>query len=979
MRSSVVRRLILVGAILAFPATGRAQEATVRGTVTDSTGGVLPGVTVRALHVVTGNTFDAVTDERGEYRVAARIGTYSITAQLAGFTTVTRSGLEVQVGQQAVVNLQMTPATVRESVTVTAEAPLIDVSQSKLAANVDSRQLSELPVNGRNWMDLTMLAKGSRANAVADTSSTPFGGTMTYGSFQLNVDGQQVTANCCGPSGQPRFSRDAIAEFEYVSNRFDASQGHSAGVQVNVVTKSGTNTPGGTLSSYFRNDRLIAKDFIQHRVLPYSDQQLSATFGGPIVKDKAHYFGAYEYEREPQTITYNSQYPSFNIDQGSTHTEHKAATRLDYQFSSKTRLSMRWSKWDYFLPIDPAVAGGASLHPSATINAKRYTDQGFATLTQVLSNRALNEIKGGYAGQHWNISPNLKWPGTPALDWRTGVGTRGIGADGFPPAILLSGYQIGPGANYPQEIGQDVYSIRDDFTYSFEKGGQHIFKTGGEYMDYSMWHHWCNVLSGRIVATNGSVPANIQALFPVANDPTTWNLAALSQITRQYQYSVGSCDIHSPRHIIGTWVQDDWKITPRLTLNLGLRYDYGTNQFANDVGIPPFLPSGRPSDKTNFSPRPGFAFTVNDRTVIRGGFGKYYSEIVNLHDVRIDAQQLFPQLLNDGTNPSFAANPFNGPAPSFEQIIATSCPVTPGPSCLRRDFSQYLVGPTETIPYSYQASIGIERQIGLAMGVQADYVFNGLRNDRYQAQSANMNLTYNPATGNNYPFTDLSHRPYPDWGVVPMDIMGGRSNYNGLETSFTKRLSQRWQTQGTYTLSWYSYGTPLPLSGLTQVTFPVAPDLGGEYGLGVGDQRHRATFNGIWQLGHGFQLSGLYLFGSGTRFATTWGPDLRQTGATTGGRWRPDVGTACPCSTIVPLNALVGLPIHRVDLRAQQQLRLFGRTRVDGILEMFNVFNHANYGSYTTQQSNAKYGQPAFNSNVAYTPRLVQLGFRLTF
>ena len=166
MTSGVVWRLVVVGAIVTLPVTGYAQESIVSGTVTDSTGGVLPGVAVTAVHEVSGNTFEAVTDERGTYRIAGRAGVYRVTAVLPGFAILTRAGLELLVGQQVVVNLQMSPSTVQESVTVTGEAPFIDTTQSSLGGNVDPRQTQELPVNGRDWLALTALAPGMRANAV---------------------------------------------------------------------------------------------------------------------------------------------------------------------------------------------------------------------------------------------------------------------------------------------------------------------------------------------------------------------------------------------------------------------------------------------------------------------------------------------------------------------------------------------------------------------------------------------------------------------------------------------------------------------------------------------------------------------------------------------------------------------------------------------------------------------------------------------
>jgi hypothetical protein len=212
----------------------------------------------------------------------------------------------------------------------------------------------------------------------------------------------------------------------------------------------------------------------------------------------------------------------------------------------------------------------------------------------------------------------------------------------------------------------------------------------------------------------------------------------------------------------------------------------------------------------------------------------------------------------------------------------------------------------------------------------------------------------------NYVSTDATRAVYADWGVVNAYQSQGWSNFHALETAFTKRLSQRWQASGTYTLSIYNDGNTSPAPSLTLVQ-----DLGQEYGRATTDQRHRAVFNGIWDAGYGFQLSGLYFYGSGQRFATTYGGGDRT-------RLRPD-------GSIVPRNTFVGLPIHKVDARIQRRFGLGGRRGIDGILEVYNLFNHANYGSYTLAESNASYGQPIQNIGLTYQPRMVQLGFRVVF
>jgi len=214
-----------------------------------------------------------------------------------------------------------------------------------------------------------------------------------------------------------------------------------------------------------------------------------------------------------------------------------------------------------------------------------------------------------------------------------------------------------------------------------------------------------------------------------------------------------------------------------------------------------------------------------------------------------------------------------------------------------------------------------------------------------------------------------------------MRFSDGQSNVHALQTAFTRRMSNQFQVSATYTLSATYYRNVLPLNpgcqypmyapGKCDIPFTVAPDLGGQYGEGPGDQRHRAVVNTIWMLPHEFQLSGLYFFGSGQHFSTVYGSDLRGTGGTS--------GLLRPNGTIIPINSFVGKPVDRVDLRLQRRFRLGRRVVVDGILETFNLLNHANYGAYVTNQAAVNFGAPSFNSNVAYAPRTIQLGFRSTF
>ena len=237
-----IRRVAVLAltSVLLLPVAALAQEsATLTGTVEDTSGGALPGVTVQVVENNTGRQQSAVTDAAGGFRASALPpGTYRVEAALSGFATMILPEIELLVGQNADITIQMALAGVEETITVTAEAPLVDLVSSEVAGNVDRRMMDDLPVQGRNWMELALLVKGITAN---DTNNNR-PGIARDESFQLNLDGQQITQQVASSGfGQPKFSREAIAEFQIVTSQFDVTQGRSSGGQVNAITRSGTN------------------------------------------------------------------------------------------------------------------------------------------------------------------------------------------------------------------------------------------------------------------------------------------------------------------------------------------------------------------------------------------------------------------------------------------------------------------------------------------------------------------------------------------------------------------------------------------------------------------------------------------------------------------------------------------------------------------------------------------------------------------
>ena len=962
MTGNLVKRVLplLFCALVAVPGAGYAQDAALTGTVTDATGGVLPGVTVTAINEATGNTFVSVTDGTGAFRIPVRVGAYRLSAELQGFTTMQRTGINLLVGQTINADMQMKPSTIQETVTVTAEAPLIEVSTSALGGNIDPAQVQELPVQGRNWMALALLAPGSRTTPGNQNNPLPDRNGGEVREFQLHIDGQQVTQDL-GTGVQPRYSQDSIAEFQFISNRFDATMGRSSGVQVKAITRSGTNNFSGLFRANFRDDAFNAEDPVVNRVLPTNNQQLSGTVGGPLIQDRLHYFANFEYERAPKTSIWNTVYPSFNITLTGKEAIKMGGGRLDYQLTPNNRIMGKWHEGRRY---DPFGAGNRN-HPAATGFSDEASREMLGQLTQVFNNTIVSEIKVGYSEFGFDQGGLTNW----SSHWQARNGVTGGS-----PRIRFSGFDITPNANWPRTRAQDVFSIREDLTLSYEARGRHDMRTGVEYLHRDENSFNRRLSAGEIDARGGPRPANLEQILPDVFNVDTWNLAALSSITRSYRIGVGDFTLDYVQPKFGVWVQDDWRLTDNLTLNLGLRWDLSVNASANDIAVPPFLEAGRPDDTNNYQPRVGFAYSVNDRTVVRGGSGLYYYEPITSDTLWTVGNSLASiiQVNNDG-RANFAADPFNGrPVPTFAEAQVRFCHVNRAPGCLQSSLTELVSSPeySRQLGSNWQNSFGFARQIGTTMAFEADYVYTKGRNEKDIID--NVNLTYNPATGANYPFSDVSRRAFPDFGSISLLVRTGASDYHGLQTSFIKRMSNRWQASATYTLSRLRDRESPPFTGdpatnrFIPVPFATAPDMGGEWALSASDQRHRAVFNAIWEVGRGFQVSGLTYYGTGNRDASFWGGDVRGTGADFSQRLRPN-------GTIVPRNSFIQPSEKRVDLRLQQRIPLGGGRSIDAIAETFNLFNANNF-TLVSEEGADDFGDPTSGQF-----RTMQFGFRVSF
>jgi hypothetical protein len=964
-----VRILTLTAAIaMSCASLVFAQEALVTGTVADETKATLPGATVTATLVDTGRVFTAVTDERGEYRLRGLpAGRYQLKAELSGFSTVVIDGIELLVGQNRDMPLSLKVASLAETLTVTAESPLVDISSTQVAGNVDRRQMEELPLQGRNWMELAMQVKGITANAVDTTPG------VRDRQFQLNLDGQEITQQVAGSGfGQPKFSREAIAEFQVVTNLFDITQGRSLGIQVQAISRSGTNNLDGSVYGYFRDDTLNAKDFIAGRVLPYSNQQIGGAVGGPIIKDKVHYFASYERENEPNTIlTSPPSLPGQNFSFDTKLVQNSFLGRGDWQANPANHVSVRGSYWDWENPFTQ-VAG--TEHPSQAAARTRKAINVGGTWARVINDHLLQEARMGFSHFDWGNLLNI-----PAL--------------ANTPNYVFPGLTVGQRRNYPQEFFQNTYSFRYDLTMN---RGTHDLRVGGEFLRWHDTGQWQLLSRGEFIFTAN--PPDLARRFPADawDDPTRWDVSGLDSLAQRYDMNFGDWTIDIPRPTWAVFFGDTWRMNSQLTVNYGVRWDADTgaldpphvttqvtfdprggNPYSDiDIAAGDQLYPGGLRDINNVAPRAGFTWNVGGRNtlVIRGGSGLYFS--INDSNTTFSQQSfngeriLVNSFPNDGL-PGFIQDPTRGK--TNEDFVNGRYPLpAQSPRVIAHDYQ---------MPYTWQSIIGMQKELAASMGFEADFTqWKGY----HFGNQRDPNLFFNPATG--YNVNPASGRPDAKFGKIQWLASDGRADYAAISTALNRRYRNNWQASVNYTLMLFMHDdtTNFQYEGNN----PFDPQ--GEWARSQEFQRHTIRVNGIWRLPYDISVSGAYLYGSGNYYQTTYaaspfgvvGTNRYVTAPLTvnpAALDRFDGDPTYAVGQVIPRNALLGFPLHRVDLRVSKDVNFPGGVKLTGIAEVFNVFNHENYGAYNAQLNSTTFGDPRQNLLNAYQPRVGQLAFKVSF
>jgi len=1088
------KRISMAGLMLCLVAvpTARAQfeTASVLGTVRDTSGAVLPGVTVTLLNQATGVALTKTTDSKGSYEFfTVRPGTYRVTAELSGFGPAAADGVKVTIGARQRVDLVQAPGQRTEAVEVVAEVSALETDSSQRGQVVTSEQAVALPLNGREYSSLVLLTTGVRLSALNTGGFTPREGSFnvnglrsTFNNFLL--DG--LDNNAYGTSNQGFSNQvmqpppDAVAEFKVVTNNLGAEYGRTGGATVNVAYKSGTNAFHGSAWEFLRDDALNATGFFKPtggKKAPHDRDQFGAVLGGPVVKNRAFFFADYEGFRQTRQLVTFSTIPSVNARQGilpvtvrnpltgrvypagqaipaadmtpfarkvlsalPTPTSAAAASnyqtlqafrndidkwglKVDFQVSPQVNAFARYGWRDMNNFDDPPIplpSGGSG-------NGQTYVrNQQLATgLTWSPSGDSLLEIRFGWSKTRAGKNPVAL--GQPPAE--TDYGITGLPSDprvsGGLLTQLISGFSdLGRQATNPQWQYPTLLNPKINYTRSL---GRHSVKTGLEFQHVETEVQDVNPLYGRDeYAGRFSRPAG------ESSTDAHFNLADFMFGLRS-RYALTNFFIANVRqNLYFAYVQDDFRLNRKLTLNLGLRYEYATPQYEADNVLTNFDPDMRTMlqarggsledralvapDRNNFGPRLGFAWVVTPRTVARGGWGINY---IHFHRagagnvLPINAPQVINAVISQG-------NPLD---PSFRRTEQGYPAGITDPARFNPRLANVSYMPRNTPTSSVQSWYGsIQREVARNVVLDLAYVGN-------HARDLLLFANYNQARPNNGAGTIAldARRPIPEFGDITYAFNGGISRYNSLQVRVDARLKSLTLLQS---FTWSKAkdngaGTLENPNG----NFPAPQDfynLDAEYGTSAYDQPWNSTTSLVWEvpvgrgrrwLGQasgltqgllgGWRLAAINSMWAGEPVTLRYNPaaSFQVSGITQDFRgannYRPNVvgdpmlpsdqrspagwfnrdAVVLPTDPSQPFgnaprNSVRGANFYQLDMALSKMFGMPWRDgRIELRLEAFNVLNKVNFRVPEGNRSLATFG----TITSTYDPRQIQLGLKLSF
>jgi hypothetical protein len=954
--------------------------ATLSGVVRDETGAALPGTVLTVKGVARGVTRSATTDSEGRYRVSALDpGEYEVRAELANFKTAVLTGVVLSVGGTTEADIRMSLGQIAEQVTVSAETPLIEPVKAELSRVVSSQEIESLPISGRNFVDFVKLSSGvasGRENVGGGAFKEPDVGVGSAAAPRLSFGGQpelntmiQVDGadNVQTFTGLPRAtpSQEAAKEFRILNSTYLAEYGRALGGFVNIVTKSGTNRPVGSVYYFGMHDRLNARSVLN---TPDADvlhqNQFGATFGAPLAADRVFFFGNYEGQVRDQSnrfsrvvqdnlATLNAVRAQFALTPETTNqlqTNHYNSfmLKLDQHRTNHT-LTTRVN----FLESDTHnfLGGGGRASPTSSTARNNLTRDvaGVGSLVSVVSPRLVNEARFQAAFRTFDFPSVFK-----------------------EPALELSNFII----MGKSTSDVDYYSeLRIQFADSLTRtAGAHQVKGGIDVnvlRDRSRWDLFfpARIIFPSLPAFQTFTPAVFwwPYLITAASDPgvsPTW----IEDVPAAWVDDTRFGMRHSS---YGFFAQDQWQAARRLSVTYGVRYDveHYPSQFITE------------KDLNNIQPRAGASYAYGPRGVIRAGYGLFYDRLAS------SVGQLFnaTQWSSAGSLPN-AQRLFPTIAPivgRFQQRtvggaaapIAARTFLTTGqvPITSSLGLADTLDGAIKT-PYSHQASVQIAHEIGNGVAVSAGYLFLGTR--QVPGHTGNLNAFQTGVLATGKPL--LAGRTYPEVGDLFVQTNTGRSNYHGATFELEKRFASGVGFHGSYTLSRVRNNVD-SLANLADL--PEGQSIEGETALSRQDVRHRFTLAVMTvvparvAIVRGLRVSGLVSLESGRRFNIFAGRDFNGDGNPNSDR-----------PGLIGRNAYEGPGYASVDLRVGRPIPLRDRAALELTLDVFNLLNRLNVKDINTVWGGIDYPntppppQLGFGTpRDVFNPRQVQFGAKLKF
>ena len=952
---------LLAGLLTATPvsAQGQAIDGIIEGVVRTADGNTaVAGATVRAFNASTGYERSVASDTAGRYAMPIMPpGEYVVFVDAPSFATMSRTGLELRAGQVLTVEFALSNTAFAETVQVTATAPTVEVGRTVQSNTFDERVVRAVPTIGRSILDFFVLQPGVNAPPISSggsgtgTPSTVYGG---LGLRQMNVDG--VSNNLQGGARNLVISQEAVQEFQTVTN-FSAEFGRVAGGLQNAFTRSGTNAWHGSGYLFTRQDWLAEKPFLLAATAPKPEFQrynYGATVGGPLVRDTSFFF--LSYERWSQDLPVVSTVAPANaqllgIPAGSigaftsTFRAHTLTARNDTQLTGNHRFSFRFN---YYYDRESPLNGGLIAREVATRfdeNPYSYTAQ----VVSVLRPTLVNEARVLYA--------------TRSIE-------NGVAADPDAPNIDISGVgSFNGNANGTRKTREAGIHILNNLTWTV---GRHAVKMGVDLLPVSFKERTTNINGSFVFGGLAAVAGGRGAITPLDQFLLTEQGAIDSSTGRPYSYSrftqaIGAEYFTAKTFNQGYFIQDDVRLTDRLKLNVGLRYEYFGRPESNPN---PALPqtAAFPTDSNNFAPRLGLAFdpTGRGRTVLRAGAGLYYNVVV--------AQTYNTFLRGNGIDVvSVNVTPTTAGAPAFSRgkvAPPTGVSVVSDVRVMDDDYEDLQVA-------SWFATWDQELRRNLAFSLT--YQGNQASN---LPVALNENLRQVGVLPDGRRQWSTANRPDPRFGNIFVSSSTGKQRYDGLVAVLTKRYSAGNSFQLSYHLS-KTRGSAFvnDFIGFGVFTSPSDPlDASVDDGPSDFDMRNRFSATAVWQpeiarltgiagaLVNGWKMSSRVIASDGFRFNATTGQD---TNGDTVFNDRP----AGQGYNSFELPAYV-----TVDLRLDRTLPVGGGRTMELIAEGFNLTNRLNPTNVNRTWGPNATANATFNTpTAAETARQFQLALRVSF